>query len=75
MGDGISFRKGSENMNITRTTKALQLMRTATAATGKASKSAIPAPVKAQHTKNAKKVRMRKLMMRFTATESTLTEN
>ena len=44
-------------------------MRTAAAATGKASKSPTPAPVKAQHTKNATKIRRRKAMMRCTATD------
>ena len=75
MGGGISFRKSTENINTTKNNKTLELMRTAAAATGKASKSATPAPVKVQHTKNAKKVRRHKVMMRFTAPESTLTEN
>jgi hypothetical protein len=56
-------------MNIPRPTKALQVMSTAAAATGKASKSPTPAPVKVQHTKNATKIRRRKAMMRFTTTD------
>ena len=63
----MSFRKRTKN--ITRPTKALQVMSTAAAATGKASKSPTPAPVKVQHTKNATKIRRRKAMMGFTTTD------
>ena len=56
--DGVSLQKNTNN--ITRTTKALLVISTVVAPTG-ASKSLTPAPVKAQHTKNAR----RKAMMRF----------
>ena len=69
LGDGICIFFRKRTKNITRPTKALQVMRTAAAGTGKASKSPTPAPVKAPHTKTATKIRRHNSMMGFTALE------